>query len=470
MAFNHGVRTSETATSLVATKTDAITPFYVGTAPINMCEKQNINTPILCSSYEEAVKEFGFVNDFENYTLCEAIDAHFNKFGVGPIVLVNVLDPAKHKKSAQNENVPFLENKTAVIRETGIIVSSLKITPTITYTTEFTAEGYLMIIQTGEEEVSGNKLSVTYDKLDPSTIKNTDIVGGIDPSTGKKKGLECVSTVFPKYRLVPNLILAPKWSTDSTVAAVMETKANLINGHFKGFALIDIDTKTVTKYSDATKHKNDNNLVSTYLDVCYPKVKFGDTQYHLSTQRACLIQSLAAENDGIPYKSPSNENIKADSTCLADGTEVFLGLDEANYLNGNGITTAINWIGGWKAWGNRTGCYPDVTDPKDNFVSSRLMFNFLTNSLVQTYWQKVDDPTNKNLITTITDSVNIWLNGLQAAGKLIGGRVEFREEDNPTTSLINGQIKFKIFFSPALPAEDISFDLEIDTTYYNNLF
>lgn len=470
MAFNHGVRTSETATSLVATKTDAITPFYVGTAPINMCEKQNINTPILCSSYEEAVKEFGFVNDFENYTLCEAIDAHFSKFGVGPIVLVNVLDPKTHKKAVESQSVPLRENKTAVIKEIGIIASTLKITPTITYTAEFTEEGYLMIVQTGEEDVPGNNLTINYDKLDPSVIKNTDIIGGIDPSKGGKKGLECISTVFPKYRLVPNLILAPKFSCDSTVATVMETKASLINGHFKGFALVDINTKTVTKYSDATKHKNDNNLVSTYLEVCYPKVKLGDTQYHLSTQVACLIQSLAAENDGIPYKSPSNENIKADSTCLADGTEVFLGLDEANYLNGNGITTAINWIGGWKAWGNRTGCYPDVTDPKDNFIVSRLMFNFLTNSLVQTYWQKVDEPTNKNLITTITDSVNIWLNGLQAAGKIIGGRVEFREEDNPTTSLINGQIKFKVFFSPALPAEDISFDLEIDTNYYNNLF
>ena len=470
MAFNHGVRTQETATSLIATKTDSITPFYVGTAPINMCEKQNINTPILCYSYEEAVKEFGFVRDFENYTLCEAMDAHFSKFGVGPIVLVNVLDPKTHKKTKQDENVPFLEDKTAVIKELGVIASSLKITPTITYVTEFDENGYLKIIQTGEEEVSGNKLSVTYDHLDPSVIKNTDIVGGIDPSSGAKKGLECISTVFPKYRLVPNLVLAPKWSTDSTVAAVMETKASLINGHFKGFALVDIDTKTVTKYSDAVKHKNDNNLISTYLEVCYPKVKLGDTQYHLSTQIACVIQSLAAKNDGIPYKSPSNEGIKADSTCLASGEEVFLGLDEANYLNENGITNAINWINGWVAWGNRTGCYPGVTDPKDNFIVSRLMFNFLTNSLVQTYWQKVDNPTNKNLITTITDSVNIWLNGLTAAGMIIGGRVEFREEDNPTTSLIDGKIKFKLYFSPALPAEDICFDLEIDTKYYNNLF
>ena len=235
-------------------------------------------------------------------------------------------------------------------------------------------------------------------------------------------------------------------------------------------ALVDIDTKAVTKYSDAVKTKKSNNLISTYLDVCYPKLRLGDTQYHLSTQRACLIQKLATENDGIPCKSPSNENVKADSTCLKDGSEMFLGIDEDNYLNGNGITTAINWIGGWKAWGNRTGCYPDVTDPKDSFVVSRLMFNFLTNSLVQTYWRKVDDPTNKNLITTITDSANIWLNGLQASGKIVGARVEFREKDNPLTSLMEGKMKFKLFFLPVLPAEDICFDLEIDKGYFKNLF
>ena len=85
-------------------------------------------------------------------------------------------------------------------------------------------------------------------------IKNTDIVG-VDGESGKKKGFECISTVFPKYRLIPNLLLAPKWSTDSTVAAVMETKANLINGHFKGLALVDIDTKKKMKNTQKFQKK-----------------------------------------------------------------------------------------------------------------------------------------------------------------------------------------------------------------------
>lgn len=468
--FNHGVRTTETATSLTAIKTDSIVPFYVGTAPINMCKNQNVNEPILCYSYAEAVENFGFINDFENYTLCEAIDAHFSKFGSAPIVLVNVLDPKTHKKSIQSQSVTLGEDKTAVIKEKGILLNTIVINPEITFETEFNENGEVIIIQTGEEEVPGKNLTVNFEKLDPTMVKNTDIVGGIDGESGKRKGFECISTVFPKYRLIPNLLLSPKYSMDTTVAAVMETKANLINGHFKGFAIVDIDSSKLKKYSEVPKEKNTNNLTSSFLEVCYPKVKLGETQYHLSTQVACLIQSLAAKNDGIPYKSPSNEQIKADSTCLADGADVFLGLDEANYLNENGVTTAINWIGGWKAWGNRTGAYPAITDPKDSFIASRLMFNFLINSLVQTYWQKVDNPTNKNLITTITDSVNIWLNGLQAAGKIIGGRVEFRDEDNSAVDLLDGKIKFKLFFSPSIPAEDICFDLEIDTTYYNNLF
>lgn len=470
MSFQHGITTNETATSLVAVKTDSITPTYVGTAPINLGNIKNVNEPILCYSYEEAVAEFGFVKDFDKYTLCEAIDAHFSKFGVAPIVLINVLDPNVHKKSETRESVPILEDDTIVIKELGILKETIILEPNKEFTAEFNDDGHIVIVITDSDIPTERNITVKFAQLDPSAVDSDDIVGGIDGGTGKKKGLECISKVFPKYRLVPNPILAPKFSTDSTVAAVMETKASLINGHFKAIALTDIDTTVVTKYSEAVAEKNRNNINSTYIDVSYPKVALGDTQYHLSTQKACIIQKLAAENDGIPYKSPSNESLKADRTCLADGTDVLLGIDEANYLNGNGISAAINWINGWVTWGNRTSCYPGNTDPKDCFIASRMMFNFLTNSIVQTFWQKVDDPTNTNLINSIKNNINIWLNGLQAAGKIIGGRVEFRSEDNPLTSLIDGKIQFKIYFSPALPAEEIAFDLEIDTEYYNSLF
>lgn len=465
MVFGHGITGREVPTSLVASVTSEMLAVYVGTAPINMCKVKNVNEPILCYSYKEAVENFGYLKDFENYTLCEAIDSHFSKFGTGPIVLINVLDPQVHKESVASESIRKISGKFTINR-TGVIPESLSLTGDIEFLTEFDDNGNLIVIASTEAEA----ITVSYDVLKPVLITSNEIVGGIDAETGKKTGLECIENVFPKYRLIPNLILAPKYSYDSAVAAVMETKASSINGHFQGFALVDVSTKTTKKYSDVPGVKNTNNLISTFLNVSWPMVALGDQKYHLSTQLACIIQDLTIENSGVPYKSPSNKSLKSDSSILADGTNVFLGINEANYLNSNGIVTALNFIGGWTSWGNNTGCFPSNTDPKDAFIASRLMFNFLNNTLVQTYWQKIDDPTNKILIKTITDSINIWLNGLENQGQILGGRVEFREEDNPLTSLISGKINFRIYFTPPLPAQEISFMKEIDVNYFNKLF
>lgn len=468
MAFNHGIRGRETATSLAAINTPGLTPVYVGTAPINMGNKTNVNNPVLCFSYQEAVENFGFVKNFEDYTLCEAIDAHFSKFGYGPIVLINILDTTEHKKTETNVSVPITTNKSYVIEKVGILKETLEITTEIQFITEFDDNGYLVIYPTGDDKPSS--ITVSYDILDPTLVENEDVIGGIDANTGAKKGLELISEVFPKYQRIPNPILAPKFSTDSTVAAVMETKASLVNGHFRSIALVDIDTNVVTKYSDVPKYKNDNNLLSTHMVAYYPKIALGERQYHLSTQIACIMQELASESEGVPYKSPSNINLKADKSCLANGIGILLGIDEANYLNENGINTAINFIGGWKAWGNRTSCFPSNTDPKDNFIASRMMTNFILNTAILNFWNKVDNPTNKVLIKTVVDSINIWLNGLKAAGMIIGAQIDFREQDNPTTSLTSGKIVFKLYYAPSLPAEDICIDLEVDVNYYSSLF
>lgn len=465
MSFQHGITGREIPTSVVAAVSSGITPTYVGTAPINMCKEHMVNEPVLCYSYSEAIENFGFSKDFGNFTLCEAIDAHFSKFASAPIVLINVLDPEKHKKLVENQEIEKF-NRKFILNDIGVIPETLKIIEEIDFATQFDDDGKLIIVPVTDVE----RITVSYDKIDPSMVTEEDIIGGVDVETGKKTGLECIENVFPKYRLVPNLLLAPKFSTNSAVAAVMETKVSKINGHFMGVALVDISTQEIKKYSDAPAKKNSNNLISTFMDVSWPKVALGDRQYHLSTQRACIIQNLASQNDNIPYKSPSNKIIKADRACLENGESVFMGLDEANFLNGNGITTTLNFIGGWKIWGNRNSCYPDNTDPKDCFLASRLMFNWLNDRLVQTFWQKVDEPSNKILIKTIVDTINIDLNGLVNNGVLLGARIEFREEDNPVTELINGKITFRIYLAPSLPAEEICFLKEIDINYFNNLF
>lgn len=98
--YKHGVYTSEQATSMTAPVTGtAGLQVVVGTAPVNMLEhpEQAVNTPLLAYNYKEAVAAVGYHDDFAAYTLCESISAAFSVVGTGPLVLINVLDPAKHR-------------------------------------------------------------------------------------------------------------------------------------------------------------------------------------------------------------------------------------------------------------------------------------------------------------------------------------------------------------------------------------
>ena len=143
---------------------------------------------------------------------------------------------------------------------------------------------------------------------------------------------------------------------------------------------------------------------------------------------------------------------------------------QAAYLNGQGIVTALNFVGGWKAWGNRTTIDPANTDVKDNMISNRRMFNWVGATLITSFWSKIDEPTNKRLIETIVDSANIWLNGLTAMGALLGGRVEFREDENTTTDLMDGKLYFHVYMTPPAAARDIEFVQEYDPEYISTLF
>ena len=88
--------------------------------------------------------------------------------------------------------------------------------------------------------------------------------------------------------------------------------------------------------------------------TCWPMLKLGNYKFHMSTQLAGLIATVDAGNGGCPYESLSNKNLQCDGMILEDGTEVNLTLAQANILNSNGINTALNFMGGWCAWGNYT--------------------------------------------------------------------------------------------------------------------
>lgn len=98
------------------------------------------------------------------------------------------------------------------------------------------------------------------------------------------------------------------------------------------------------------------------------------------------------------------------------------------------------------------------------------MFNWHAQTFIQTYWAKVDKPIKKRLIQTVLDSENMRLNGLTGQGVILGGRVEFRDDENPVTNLMDGIIKFHTYLTPPAPAREIENVLEYDPAYFETLF
>ena len=261
MAYKHGVYTSEVATSMVAPITGtAGLQVIVGTAPVNMLKDPAaaVNVPLLVNSYKEAVEAVGYLPDFANYTLCECISANFSVVGIAPMVLINVLDPAKHKIAITGGTIQ-VNDGVAVLEETGVLLEGLTVksgSNTLTagtdYTTTWNDDGTLniVVLSTGAGK-EATSLTVTGNKIDPSKVTAADIVGGVDSSTGKETGLEVVRQVYPKLSMTPGILLAPRFSKDATVAAALQAKTKSINSVFGAVCVVDIDSSNTgaTKYT-----------------------------------------------------------------------------------------------------------------------------------------------------------------------------------------------------------------------------
>ena len=474
-----GVHVFEKATSVQTPKVATVgIPFVVGTAPVQSAAKPaKSNVPVLVTSWDEAVEKLGFSYDWESYTLCEFMYSHLQLFGAQPVIFCNINDPASMKREEAAADYTVADHRVAV--SVDAIADTIKVsvaegagetaaTRALERDTDYSilydrddTDTYVCIVELLEDGSAYNAetVSVAYSAADPKTATVADVVDGVAQ----------VDACLTAVGLVPDLIAAPGWSHNTVVAAVMATKAAAINGLFKGKAVIDADSGEdgVTEYSQLSGYKNKNNFVDVDQIICWPMVQLGDYRFHLSTQLCGLMATVDAGNRGIPYESPSNKNLKMDACVLKDGTPVNLTWNQVDLIAGSwGVVTAVNFLdSGWVAKGNYTACSPGNTDVKDQFIPVSRMFDFIGNTLIRTFWSKLDKPMTPALRDSILQTCNIWLGGLTGGGYLYGARAEMLAEENPLTSLLDGIITLHIYNAPPVPAQEIDFILEYDVSY-----
>lgn len=465
----HGVYVYEKATSVgVPAVAESGIPFVIGAAPIqSAANPAKIGAPVLCTSFEEAEAKLGYSENWKDYNLCEFMFSHFKLFESQPVIFVNLLDPATMKEAVSATDLDVADRKVELPLET-IDDATLVVKPAGGTGTAYVKDTDYAVYYSGGKcyvEVladggafTASQLNVAYNKVKPSTVTTNSVA----------LGMEAIERCLGGLGVVPDLICAPGYSHDTTVAAVMAGKAAGINGMFKAKALIDLSTKEgdgATDYSEVNSVKNAKNITDVNQIACWPMLKLGDRVFHMSTQLAGLMASVDTGNAGCPYESPSNKRLQADSMVLDSGEEVDLTHAQANILNAAGVVTGLNFMGGLVAWGNYNACYPANSDVKDFMIPISRMFGWVGKTLIKTFWGKLDKPMNRRLIDTVIDTCNIWLNGLVGNEYVLGARAEFRESENPLTDLMAGIIRIHIYITPPSPAQEIDFLLEYDVEY-----
>lgn len=473
-----GVRATEKKTAITSPVTANTGAMIFGTAPVHQTGGKT-NEVVLALNYAEAVAAMGWSDDWGKYTICEAIYNQFRLYGVGPLLMVNVLDPKEYASEEKTKTAALINGQAKLSGD--VIPESIRLAEDKEGGAGYElGTDYDVFFEDGEciiEALDGGKLteaktvSVTYTEVD-FTLENLKdkVIGGYNVKTGQSTGMELADQAYFQTKVLPDPIIAPGFSENTGVAAVMAAKAKTLSIVFRSFALCDLDTAGTENYQTAVNRKDSSGAFQHVKErLCWPMLTLDGRKFHYSTQMAGLMCQLAANDGGIPSEPASNKTLQADGTILADGTPVKLDLNMANYLRGQGITTALNFVNGFTSWGEYCACAPSNSDPKDMFCNVTRMVNYIANTVILTYWSYTDQKMTPRLAASIANGIDIWLNGLKNLGHLLGGRCELLSEENPLTDLMAGIIRPHIYIGVPVPAQQIDFIVEYDAAYLESV-
>ena len=468
MAYIHGAY-GEITDSKVSnvTQADSVAA-YIGTAPINLvrgyAEKNLVNMPIKVANKSDAQLQFGYSENWENFTLCEAFAEHFdNTVGkVGPVYVVNVLDPAVHKAKEKTTKELSFTNQRSEFESSDIILDTFAIADKaegVDYTLEYNFEKGKVVVRLLTDDAA-ETLTCSYDTVDATAIEAADIIGETKES-GEYTGLSAIKLIYQYHNAVLNTLAAPGWSHIPAVYKAMVSTVEKLNGHWDGFVnadipLVDDKGAAIDTIAKAIEWKNANGYTSERSKVYWPKVKDGSGRvYHLSTVGQATMLSVDQGHNGVPFESPSNKEIMATVQYFGEESK-NKGFDQetANKLNEKGITTACFWGGRWVLWGPHTAAfvYNGDVDGRAIFDSNIRMLMHVTNNFQLDHGTEIDSPMTPQDRDEILNSEREKLDTLTGIGALIGTpTVEFVEGANSISDMVNGDFVWDFSATPTPP-------------------
>lgn len=445
-----------------------VAPFatvYIGTAPVNLIRgyKDNglVNEPIHLNNIT-AKNVIGYSSDWDKFTLCEVVDAHFDntKGNIGPIYVINILNPDEHCTESQENTITFV-NGEAVIHSDTIIIDSFAIENKVEntdYSLSYNwTTGSLTItsIANGEGRLNG-QVQCTYKEVDMTRITNSVFRG--KKENGVYTGAHVIEKLYPFYGIVPVYIAAPGFTHIPENYNYLCELCYQINKHWFGFVYADMPITEETEsgveridtFAKIKKWRENNNYFKSNSKVYWPMAGIsGKGVYHLSTIAVVEKMRIDAEKKR-PCGTDANKTVPVDYQYFGDDS-LNEGYDqeEANELVQDGISTLVAWGGKFNLWGDHTAAYrngkKDVIDKRLFFDANVIMLNYTLNMFQEMFGDKIDDNMSVSERNTITHDFQDFLNALVADGALIGSpKVMFLESNNTTKDMSEGRFVWNV--------------------------
>jgi phage tail sheath protein FI len=279
---------------------------------------------------------------------------------------------------------------------------------------------------------------------------------GTTTATGKYTGMKALLAAKSRLKVTPRILGVPGLDTLPVATALVAIAQQL-----RAFAYVsasDCQTK-----EEATTYRE--NFGAREVMVIWPDFQNWNTVTNgivtaPAVARALGLRAKIDQEVGW-HKTLSNVAVNGVTGISAD---VFWDLQnsatDANYLNGNEVTTLIN-EGGYRFWGSRT-CSDDPLFAFENYTRTAQV---LADTMANAQMWAMDKPMHPSLVRDMLESINDKFREMIAGGYLIGGSAWFPDDINDETTLKAGKLYIDYDYTPVPPLEDLTLRQRITDRY-----
>ncbi|MGQ6606562.1 phage tail sheath protein [Serratia sp. IR-2025] len=300
---------------------------------------------------------------------------------------------------------------------------------------------------------------VRVEQGDTEAETTTNIIGGVDATSGKKTGMKALLAAQSLLGVKPRILGVPGHDSKAVATELLSVAQSL-----RAFAYLSAyGCKTVSEAIAYRENFSQREALLIWPDfLSWDTVTNADTTA-FATARALGLRAKIDQQTGW-HKTLSNVGVNGVTGISAD---VFWDLQDsatdANLLNKNDVTTLIR-KDGYKFWGSRT-CSDDPLFQFENYTRTAQV---LADTMAEAHMWAVDMPLHPSLAKDILEGIKAKFRELKSAGYIIDGNAWIDDAANDKDTLKAGKLVIDYDYTPVPPLENLLLRQRITDQYLVN--